>query len=275
MATVGNTSATTAGWNSPGSGYAAASAFTMPGVGGYLNTLHGYFDAISGSGAHGWCCVWDNSGNLIASVDVGVINNGSASAGGQQYWSGSVGSVWVAGGASIWIGFYCNQGLVYSSGSGGGSDQKSMGSGGPGSFAGHSASPVGVALAYADYTPLAAPTVTSATPNVGVAGTSVVVAGTNLLQTSGVTIGGAAASFVVNSDTQITATVPAGAAAGLGSLVVTTPAGTASVAFTVGTIYGDNASAWQGGVLIQADDGTNWQQCTVWVDDGTNWQQVG
>jgi uncharacterized repeat protein (TIGR03803 family) len=78
------------------------------------------------------------------------------------------------------------------------------------------------------------PTITSFTPTTGIIGTTVVITGTSLTQTSRVTFGGVAATaFTVNSDTQVTVTVPTGAITG--KIAITTPGGTAtsSAAFTV------------------------------------------
>jgi uncharacterized repeat protein (TIGR03803 family) len=71
------------------------------------------------------------------------------------------------------------------------------------------------------------PQVKSFSPASGTVGTSVTITGVSLTQTTGVTIGGKAASFVVNSDKQVTATVPAGAKTGK-KITVTTPGGTGS-----------------------------------------------
>jgi hypothetical protein len=60
-----------------------------------------------------------------------------------------------------------------------------------------------------------------------VVGTSVTIAGVSLTQTTAVTIGTKAASFTVDSDTQITATVPVGAKTGE-AITITTAGGTAS-----------------------------------------------
>ena len=77
------------------------------------------------------------------------------------------------------------------------------------------------------------PQITSFSPGSGSVGTQVTITGVSLTQTSKVTFGGVAASFTVNSDGQVTATVPTGA--GTGKIVITTPGGTAasSTSFTV------------------------------------------
>jgi hypothetical protein len=82
------------------------------------------------------------------------------------------------------------------------------------------------------YTP--APIITSLTPSSGPVGTSVVIAGSGFTGATGVTFNGTpAASFVVNSGSQITAVAVAGTSTG--AVVVTTPAGTSNTnaTFTV------------------------------------------
>ena len=78
-----------------------------------------------------------------------------------------------------------------------------------------------------------APTITGFTPTSGPAGTSVAITGTNFTGATTVGFTGVAATFTVNSATQITATVPSGATSG--TISVTTPGGTATSAgvFTV------------------------------------------
>jgi hypothetical protein len=80
----------------------------------------------------------------------------------------------------------------------------------------------------AGFTFLAPPVVTSFTPTSAGVGASVVISGSNFTGADTVRIGGAVASFVVNSSSQITATVPSGAASG--SVSVQTPYGTGSLA---------------------------------------------
>jgi uncharacterized repeat protein (TIGR03803 family) len=77
------------------------------------------------------------------------------------------------------------------------------------------------------------PTIISFSPPSGPVGTSVVLTGTSFTQTASVKFGTKAATFKVNSDTQITTTVPAGAVTG--KISVTSPGGTANSAtsFTV------------------------------------------
>jgi uncharacterized repeat protein (TIGR03803 family) len=78
------------------------------------------------------------------------------------------------------------------------------------------------------------PTIQSFTPASGPVGTAVPITGVSLTQTTKVSFGGVqATTFVVNSDTKVTATVPAGAKTG--KIVITTSGGTAtsSAIFTV------------------------------------------
>ncbi|MEV3966003.1 IPT/TIG domain-containing protein, partial [Nocardia sp. NPDC050193] len=85
------------------------------------------------------------------------------------------------------------------------------------------------------YTYIAVPTLTTVAPNAGsvTGGTTVVLTGTNLTGATAVTFGATpATSFVVDSDTQITAVAPAGTA-GTISVTVTTVGGTSNgIAYT-------------------------------------------
>jgi uncharacterized repeat protein (TIGR03803 family) len=77
------------------------------------------------------------------------------------------------------------------------------------------------------------PTLKSFNPPSGPVGTEVTIIGTGLKQATKVTFDNVSATFTVNSDSQITATVPSGAA--IGKIKVTTKGGTAtsSTSFTV------------------------------------------
>ncbi|MGA7907024.1 MAG: IPT/TIG domain-containing protein, partial [Candidatus Sulfotelmatobacter sp.] len=66
----------------------------------------------------------------------------------------------------------------------------------------------------------------SFSPPAGPVGTTVTITGAGLTQASKVTFNGTSAAFTVNSDAQVTATVPTGATTG--KIGVTTKGGTAT-----------------------------------------------
>jgi uncharacterized repeat protein (TIGR03803 family) len=75
---------------------------------------------------------------------------------------------------------------------------------------------------------LVVPQLTTVSPTSGIVGSTVTLTGVSLTQTSSVTIGGKAATFKVVSDTQVTATVPAGAKTGL-NISAKTAGGSATI----------------------------------------------
>lgn len=77
---------------------------------------------------------------------------------------------------------------------------------------------------------LVVPQVKSFAPTSGIVGSGVVITGVSLTQATKVTIGGKPAAFTVNSDTQVTAVVPAGAKTG--KIGVTTSGGSATSSAT-------------------------------------------
>jgi large repetitive protein len=94
--------------------------------------------------------------------------------------------------------------------------------------------PGGTATSATNFTvTVPAPTISSFSPTSGRTGTSVTITGTAFTGATAVRFGGVRASFVINSATQITATVPVGAVTG--KISVTTPGGTgtSSKNFTV------------------------------------------
>jgi uncharacterized repeat protein (TIGR03803 family) len=79
----------------------------------------------------------------------------------------------------------------------------------------------------ANHSFLVTPQIKSFTPTSGIVGTSVTITGVSLTQATAVTIGGKAATFKVNSDTSVTATVPPGARTGA-AISIKTAGGSAS-----------------------------------------------
>jgi hypothetical protein len=79
---------------------------------------------------------------------------------------------------------------------------------------------------------LVTPQLKSFAPASGIVGASVTITGVSLTQATKVTIGGKAATFTANSDTQITATIPAGAKTGQ-KIIITTPGGSVTSATTL------------------------------------------
>ena len=80
---------------------------------------------------------------------------------------------------------------------------------------------------------IAPPQIAKFTPSSGPVGDTVSISGVSLSQTTGVTFNGTSATFTVQSDKSITATVPAGATTG--TIAITSPGGTVTspTAFTV------------------------------------------
>jgi hypothetical protein len=81
----------------------------------------------------------------------------------------------------------------------------------------------GTATSAANFTVTTAPAISGFSPSGGNIGTPVTVTGANFTGTTNVTFGGVSAAFTVNSASQITATVPAGAVTG--KIRVTSPSG--------------------------------------------------
>jgi large repetitive protein len=99
------------------------------------------------------------------------------------------------------------------------------------------------------------PAVSGFSPSSGPVGTSVAIGGSNFGGATSVKFNGAAASFTVNSDSTITATVPSGATSG--TITVVTPNGTATssgsftVAVTTPSIEGLSPSSGATGSTVQ------------------------
>jgi hypothetical protein len=77
------------------------------------------------------------------------------------------------------------------------------------------------------------PTISSFTPSSGPVGTSVDIHGANFTGASSVTFNGAAATYTVNSDSEVHASVPSGASSGLIGITTSGGTGASSASFTV------------------------------------------
>lgn len=264
-----------------------AATFTVPSPGIIITALHGWAQSNTGGGI-GNCRLycWEDvsgandygSGNWLYRSNLftlgpakGQIDSSSVAA--NTSLLGSDG--YIKAGNHLNFGIYVPS-FPYSV-FGSSSGQSNIGDGGDSGFHYRAAagSGFGQMEAWCDYTVLAAPTLSSATPAAAPAGQSVTLVGTGLLHTTSITCCGVTVtSYTITDDSHITMTVPAGAA-GAGNIVVTTPAGSASVAFTAGTLYIDTGSAWVGGVAAWIDTGSAWVQAQVWIDDGVAWHQIG
>jgi hypothetical protein len=145
--------------------------------------------------------------------------------------------------------------------------------------------PGGTAVSTNDFVFIFPPVISGFTPVRGGEGTTVAIAGTNFTDASSVLFNGVSAVYVVDSATNITATVPAEAGSGL--LSVTTPGGTAVSAASffflpapvVGeiTFVGDLVSITFGSVTgvnyaVEYTDSVapaSWQNLTNLAGDGT------
>ncbi|MBI5836475.1 MAG: IPT/TIG domain-containing protein [Candidatus Eisenbacteria bacterium] len=95
--------------------------------------------------------------------------------------------------------------------------------------------PAGTGSSGSSYFVGSAPTISTFSPPSGLAGTSVTITGTGFTGVTAVAFNGTSASFTVNSATQITATVPAGATTGPVSATNPAGTGTSSPSFFVGS----------------------------------------
>ncbi len=115
------------------------------------------------------------------------------------------------------------------------------------------------------------PSVSSFTPSEGSAGTSVSVTGSHFTDATVVQFNGVAASFTINSDTSITATVPSGATNGPISVGNPEGSGASSASYEPGAIWIPNGG---GGVTapvaIWTNNGSGPVQIVgVWVNNGS------
>lgn len=210
--------------------------------GGIVNDINIY---VAGDGASVVVqyAIWDHGNHLLWSSAGHSIGSGTQTIHGQAWQSNGVG-IYIAPTTSLKLGFQTDDHVVWTFESTG-TVQFNRGVTGPQDFVVDGTESSGGSFgAYIDYTPISVPNVTGVSPSVGTTGTSLSITGSGFTGTTGVTINGASASFTVVDDGHITATVPAGATPGTGTIVVTNPAGSGSIAFTVGQVkYGTGTGA--------------------------------
>jgi hypothetical protein len=117
--------------------------------------------------------------------------------------------------------------------------------------------PGGTTTTAGPFTAVATASVTSLNPNKGTPGTSVTITGSNFTGATAVAFNGAGASFTVQSDTTIIATVPPGATNG--PISITTPEGTGTSILLfylppVLSSFAPNAGSVGGSVTIQGNN---------------------
>jgi hypothetical protein len=127
-------------------------------------------------------------------------------------------------------------------------------------YSGSGVGSIKVVMTYSSSTAFT-PTTPSFSPTSGTTGSSVTITGSRFTDATGVSFNGVGAAFTINSDTQITATVPGSATTGL--VNVSNPAGNAnsSSSFTV-TVGGSTPSGHIYG-------GSSWATGAVKVNTGT------
>lgn len=116
------------------------------------------------------------------------------------------------------------------------------------------------------------PTTPTFSPAGGAVGSSVIISGARFTDATFVQFNGLGASFTVNSDTQITATVPVGATSG--PITVGNPAGSSSSssAFVVGTAYARRSGLWVA-FVPQARRSSSWTPAPGFVRRSGAWTQ--
>lgn len=148
---------------------------------------------------------------------------------------------------------YQNLGLGYSSSRG----QITVANGNQASYVLYS-SMAGLAFQQYELASLSAPNITGVSPSSGASGTSVTLTGTGFTGTSQVLFGGFGSSFTVNSDTQITVTVPSGSG---------------TVDITVENVAGSSTEV--GGFTYTGSAQTTYQQIVNYYGGGITFQGGG
>jgi len=231
-------------------GDAAGGGYTVPSPGIFVTEI-GVSANDNGSAATNRLYVWKDTGGGHPGAWL-VRSSGTFSMNGTMQWwtrtdiaanTAQISSDgYIPAGTVIWIGIYDSGGNMHLNGIGTGTTDICSTVDGNFGSASVAAGGFGAMSSYVNYNPLAAPTLSGVSPSAAPPGQTVTLTGTDLLHTTGITVCGVTAStYKITSNTSITFTIPSGAT-GAGNIVVTTPAGTASIAFVAGQVWWGDAS---------------------------------
>lgn len=260
-------------------GDAAGGNYGVPSPGIFVTGIH-CFAGNNGSASTDRLYVWKDNGSGRAGswlVRSGTFNMGAQAWQARTDISVNTGQLsadgYIPAGTNVWIGIYASTGILSFQGTNTGTTDLGNTADGDFSFNAVAGGGLGWLAAYIDYTPLGAPSISGLSVTHGVAGDTVVLTGSGFLHATGVSLNGVGASNTINSDGQITATVPVGASTGTWS--VSNPAGSGSSStFVVSTVFSFSGTQWMA-LDVDAFDGTAEQLVQVLAFDATNWQQIG
>src|SRR5258706_3562148 len=156
----------------------AGGPYTVPSPGIFVSQLHAYA-GNHGTGNSGKLYVWKASGGIPGAW---LLRSGAFAFPGSTSWNARSdinvntgqldASGFIPAGTVIWIGYFSNTGISDCEGRSAGTTELGFTADGNWSDQGAAVGGMGQLAAYIDYTPLSAPTISSATPNVGTTGTS-------------------------------------------------------------------------------------------------------
>lgn len=280
MATIGSsttgfTFTVSGSWNQ-----FAGGSYTVPDPGIYPTALEWHGHNSSGSTtARNY--LWLDNGSNEPGTTVYSGSAGYTLTTTDQWWSQSsiayrnnatgFADGYIPGGTKVWIGAWVSSAAYVVDGTSTGTS--TLGTGGDGNYVFHDyTAGFGVMASILTFN-YATPHITSYNVSQGAPGDTVVITGYAFNGATGVAFNGVSASYTVNSNTQITATVPSGATTG--TITVTNAYGTGTgPSFTILNGYVWNGSAWVG-IPINVWNGTSAVYCPIYVYNGSAWVQVG
>jgi len=205
---------------------------SFPASGGVISSVSGYIAGKSGS-ATLRAVIMDSSGNVLAQSGSVSSASGSGGVGGQRWTTISISYTFLPN-ANLYIGFWRDPSTSFEwTEQNGGTEYFANTGGSVGNVltaSGHySAS--GSPAFYVTYS-VPAPSISGISPTSGNVGNGVTISGANFTGATSVAFNGTGVGYTVNSDSNITTSVPSGATTG--AISVTTPSGTGySNTFTV------------------------------------------